>query len=80
MDLEAESEWLRKADRDIEAGRARIERQKAIVMRLESAGHDIESAVALLKSLRGALEAMTAHRVLIEEHVAHLQRGRMKSS
>ncbi|SAK85630.1 hypothetical protein AWB75_05715 [Caballeronia catudaia] len=79
MDLEAESELLRKADRDIEAGRARIERQKAIVRRFVCAGHDIESAVALLKSLEGALEAMQAHRVLIEEHVAHLQRERTKS-
>ena len=74
MDLETEIEQLRKADRDIVAGRARVERQRALVLHLESGGHEIESAVSLLKSLQGALEAMEAHRVLIEHHVAQLRR------
>jgi hypothetical protein len=74
LDLESEMNQLQKADRDIVAGRARVDRQRALVLHLESGGHDIESAVALLKSLQGALEAMEAHRVLIQNHVEQLRR------
>jgi hypothetical protein len=74
LDLVAEVNQLRKADQDIAAGRERVERQKALVLHLESGGHDIESAVALLSTLQGALDAMLAHRTLLHHHIAQKQR------
>jgi hypothetical protein len=78
MDFLTETMLLRKANQDIDAGKARIERQKAIVLELEASGHDIESAIALLKSLQGALMAMQQHRLFIRDRIDDLRRRKTR--
>ncbi|SAK52565.1 hypothetical protein AWB79_01899 [Caballeronia hypogeia] len=75
MDLAGEVALLDKADQDIEQAKARVERQKAMVRRIEASGFDIGDAVMLLNTLHDSLATMQRHRGLIREHVEILKQG-----
>ncbi|EKS70582.1 MULTISPECIES: hypothetical protein [Caballeronia] len=75
MDLEAESLALVQADRDINEGKERIERQRKIIEQLRSGGHDTTDAVRLLSTLEDTLTAMMQHRSLIVARIAQWKSG-----
>lgn len=64
---------LDRADRDIEAGRERVERQRSIVVSIAASGNDTEIATTLLQTMQNALEAMQEHRVLIVDRIRQLK-------
>ena len=64
---------LDRADRDIEAGKERVERQRSIVVSIAASGNDIEMATTLLQTMQNALEAMREHRVLIVDRIRQLK-------
>ena len=65
MDRALEEEHLRKAKADIAEARARIERQQALVARLERDGHDTATAKSLLQTMHETLAVMEEHQRLI---------------
>lgn len=75
MTLETESLALVRADRDIDSGKPRIERQRALVVHLRIDGHDTKAAIALLGTLEDTLVVMLQHRSLIASRIAQLKRG-----
>ena len=74
--LPDEIRLLEKADRDIEAGEARVREQTALIEELERDGHDTSLALKLLTTLKDSLQAMVAHRTLILERIQYLNRER----
>jgi uncharacterized membrane protein len=68
LDTEKFREHLALANKHVAQGRQRVERQAALFAKLESGGHDITQAKALLEQLRHtlALQIETRDRILRE--------------
>ncbi|SAK65978.1 hypothetical protein AWB76_03743 [Caballeronia temeraria] len=75
MTLETESLALVRADRDIDSGKARIERQRALVVHMRTNGRDTKAALALLGTLEDTLVVMLRFRSLLVSRLAQLKRG-----
>jgi hypothetical protein len=75
MDLEVESAALVQANRDINDGKVRIQRQREIIYELSSDGHDTQAALRLLMTLEDTLGAMIEHRTLIVARIAQRKNG-----
>ncbi|SAK99536.1 hypothetical protein AWB78_05795 [Caballeronia calidae] len=73
MDLITETLTLEKAERDIDAAKVRIDRQKEIVGMLGPSGPQYETAALLLQTFQEALGALEAHHKLILERVEQLR-------
>lgn len=70
MDRVVELQHLRKTDAGIADARVRIERQIALIARLENHGHDATSAKWMLATMRETLILMEEHRTLIMNELA----------
>jgi hypothetical protein len=70
MDRAVEEQHLRRAEADIVAARERIERQGALVARLQDHGHDTATARAFLETMHDTLVAMEEHRQTILKELA----------
>ena len=69
VDRATEQEHLRKAEAGIAEANGRIDRQRALLARLESDGHDTGMAKDLLQTMCETLAAMEQHRQLILEEL-----------
>ena len=70
MDRVIELRHLHKADAGIAAARDRIERQTALIARLENHGGDADTARSMLATMRHSLGLMEEHRRLIMKELA----------
>lgn len=73
-DLAHERHELEKAERDLVEGDQRVARQREIINRLSSHGHDTSQAIALLANLEQMLHQWRLHRDAIVWHIATLER------
>jgi hypothetical protein len=73
--LEAELRMLDRADRDVEAARERVARQRAIVKRLEELKADVSLPLELLQTLQDTVTALEGHRSLIMARIVQLRSG-----
>jgi hypothetical protein len=73
IELAKEREDLRKADLDIGAGAARIERQSELVDRMLRTGARVSDAQALLGTFEQTLMTWQTHRVEIVKRIAYLE-------
>jgi hypothetical protein len=71
--LELERLTLVQADRDIEQGEARIERQRELIKHMLTDGRDIGEALVLLNLLRDTLTTWREHRDEIIKTIARLE-------
>ena len=70
MDSTELQQELELANRRIIEIRAQIDRQRKLVLRLETAGHDATEAKSLLEVVESVLEAIENHRERIVEEVS----------
>ena len=75
LELEAEKRLLVKADADIEAGWTRLRNQQDLLSSLQAAGENTREAEWLVHLMKQSLIEWERHRVLIEQRIAHLERG-----
>ena len=73
--LEHELADLAAAERHIERGRDRVERQRELVRRLEQHGHDAVDAQKLLNIMESVLRTFEEHRDMIIAAVAAARKG-----
>lgn len=69
MDREHEQRHLQQADQDIAECRVRIRRQRVLINRVATLGHDTELARAILATMQGTLRVMVHHRRLIVDRL-----------
>jgi hypothetical protein len=74
MDSKLERGHLRKAESDIAKARDHIEKQIALMERLEADGHDTTTAQALLETMRETLTQMESHRDSILRELADMEK------
>jgi hypothetical protein len=72
MTIESELKALDKADADIKAANERIKRQSALVIELQHDGHDVSTAMNLLRLLRDTAAVMIEHREIIAGQIERL--------
>ncbi|MEM5277483.1 hypothetical protein VSR17_20885 [Cupriavidus taiwanensis] len=72
LQREREQQALSMADEHLDAGRARIRRQVALLRDLRASGHDTAQAVRLLALLRDSVAVEREHRHLIQIRLATL--------
>jgi hypothetical protein len=77
-ELRGERLQLVKADRDIENGRLRLQRQERTVADLRAGGHNTKEADRLIELTSKTLIEWERHRSLIEQRITYLEEMAVK--